>query len=295
MKKSPHIYIVLPVHNALNSTKRFLNYILNQTYTEYSVIICDDGSTDGTFEYVRRNYSWVILIKGNGDLWWTKGINKCIKYVLAEADDDDFILTINNDVLLDGRYLQQKIERSQQYPSCIIGSLCVFLSNPKKIETSGLVMDWKKCRSYALTRFGEIRKSQHKGIIEATHLPAKGVLIPIKVYREIGIYDEINFPQYHADTDFTLRAHKAGYRVLVDFDSIVYSEVKFDNMGIKYGKFSIMRFIATFKGHHSINSIRVIYNYDKKHFATRRCVYFMKRYFYVFGGFLRRYFVGLNR
>ena len=253
------------------------------------MIICDDGSTDGTREYLQLNHPEVIVLQGTGNLWWTAGINKCVNYVLEHCQESDYVLTINNDVTLPGDYLQQKLERALEYPDAIIGSLCVYSDNEEIIETSGYIMDFKKCEGSRLTRPGEKRTEKHSGVWEVTHLPGKGVLIPVSVFKNIGLYDEANLPQYHADTDFILRAHKAGYKVLVDFESRVLSEVNVNNMVLPTYEITLKGIASTFIGPYSMNNFGVYNYFAKKHFPRRRAKFLVKIYAKTISGLLKRY------
>ncbi len=287
MKK---VYIVLPVFNRLAATRAFLKSVRKQTYTNYEVVICDDGSSDGTGEYLRENAPWVTLIQGTGNLWWTAGINRCIRNVLSRCEEDDYFLTINNDTYIPPSFLEQKMQRAAEFPSCIIGSACVYMEDPEFIETSGFNMDFQRCVARSLTARGERRGPGHNGVVSVTHLPGKGVLIPAVVFRELGLYDEVALPHYHADTDLTLRATEAGYRVLVDFDSVVYSDINLNNMTIPGQSMTIKDIVKTFRGPYSPNNFRICNSFAKKHFkGRRRFTYLIKTYTKIIGGMTLRY------
>lgn len=55
-------------------------------------------------------------------------------------------------------------------------------------------------------------------------LPGCGVLVPTAVFRAIGLYDNRYCPQYHADSEFTLRAKRAGYEVVVDTSAVIAND-----------------------------------------------------------------------
>lgn len=283
------VYVVLPVFNRLDSTKRFLASLDKQTFRNFEVVICDDGSTDGTAEFLRAHYPSVKVLHGTGDLWWTAGINRCIRDVLSRCHDNDYILTINNDNTLPDNYLQQKMDRANEHPDTIIGSLCVYADNPNTIETSGYVLGANSYTTKTLDRTGSHRTATHKGIRRASHLPGKGVLLPVAVYKRVGLYDEENLPQYHADTDLTLRAHKAGFPVIVDYDSLVFSEVNTQNMVLPGQSMSLRDIIKTFKGPYSMNNFRIYNYFAKKHFPEQRFRYLIKQYTKTCLGLLRRY------
>jgi GT2 family glycosyltransferase len=253
------------------------------------VIICDDGSTDNTITYLKKYFPEVIVLQGNGNLWWTAGINMCIEKAISLCGNNDYILTINNDVIVSENYLEKKIQSSYLHPNSLIGSLCLFKHDHRRIETSAHIMDWGKAVSHSLTKFGEPLDDKHKGIVEVTYVCAKGVLIPAKVFKNIGLYDAKLFPQYYADADFALRAYKAGYKILLDYDSHVYSEINLKNIGIHKSKITIKAFLHTFKGHYSLNNYWVLNNFAKKHFPLKEKKFLIQKYFFIIGGFIKRF------
>ena len=66
--------------------------------------------------------------------------------------------------------------------------------------------------------------------IECDWLPGMGTVTHKSVYEKIGMLDEIRFPQYHGDSDFTLRAKKRGYKIIVYPDLKIYNDNR--NTGI---------------------------------------------------------------
>ncbi len=231
----------------------------------------------------------VVLLEGDGQLWWTAGINRCIEYVLSVCRESDYILTLNNDVLLPKDYLKQKLERAAEYLTAVIGSLCVYSDNPDLIETSGYIMDYEKCVGTRIDKPGSARGARHKGVKKVTHLPGKGVMLPVSLFRQIGLYDEINLPQYHADTDLILRAQQAGYPVYVDYDATLLSNVNVNNMVLPTHEMTLRGIIKTFIGPYSINNLRIRNNFAKKHFPERRIRYLLLTYSKIIGGFIVRY------
>lgn len=108
-----YVSIILPTYNRMGVLDKAINSVLEQTYTKFELIIVDDGSTDGTEEYVKGiDDTRVQYIRGNhkgaaaarnlglqnaqykyiafqdsDDLWVKTKLEKQMK-ILTEADDE---------------------------------------------------------------------------------------------------------------------------------------------------------------------------------------------------------------
>src|SRR6516164_5363299 len=91
----PKVALVVPVHNKIALTIRFLESLRAVSYPKYSVIVVDDGSQDGTSRIVELRFPEVIVLKGHGNLWWSGATNLGVRYALKHGYD--YVLTINND------------------------------------------------------------------------------------------------------------------------------------------------------------------------------------------------------
>lgn len=91
------ISIYIPTHNRLELLKRAVGSVLNQTYKSIEVIICDDGSSDGTKEYLHNLSSCdsrVKYIRNEKPKGACNARNNCINIAKGEyitgLDDDDY-------------------------------------------------------------------------------------------------------------------------------------------------------------------------------------------------------------
>ena len=98
MKKN--IAVVIAVHNRLEFTKRCLDALrLSSVLHTIRPIVVDDGSTDGTGNYLIEHYPEVIIIVGNGSLWFGGATQLGIDHSLKN-DQFDYVMTLNNDMFL---------------------------------------------------------------------------------------------------------------------------------------------------------------------------------------------------
>jgi len=185
------IYIVIPVFNRWKYTQACIDSLKKQTYKDFKIVVVDDGSTDGTSKSIFDLYPDVHVVKGDGNLWWSGGINEGIKYALTQ--EADYILSLNNDTLTYPDYLEQLINASEQKPKSLIGSLAVDSETNKKIYAAGFVK-WYADKYTDL--LNDLNKNEQKGIHEVGFFPGRGLLIPTSVFDKIGLFDKETFPQY---------------------------------------------------------------------------------------------------
>ena len=92
--------------------------------TELSVYLVDDGSSDGTGDAVRQAYPSVSVIRGDGTLFWNRGMRKAWEDALKK--NADFYLWLNDDTVLYPSALVHLLEASRQmeHLAVICGSTC---------------------------------------------------------------------------------------------------------------------------------------------------------------------------
>src|SRR5688500_14585228 len=92
-----HVAVVVPVHNRLSYTKRLLSELRCSEYEEALVVVVDDGSTDGTGEYLRRHEPDAVVLRGPGDLWWSGAANVGCRFSVTRGAR--VLILFNNDNL----------------------------------------------------------------------------------------------------------------------------------------------------------------------------------------------------
>ena len=208
------IYILTAVHNDIEDTKKLLKSVYTQTLKNFEVFLVDDGSTDGTSNFIKEKYSEVNLIKGDGNLWWTKSLNLGLKRILEKASKNDFVWIINNDCTFGKTLLSSVSSFAAKHKSFIIGSL-VLDKKTKRIWDRGVKIDWSKL-NFSMAGTDE----------QIDALSTKGTLYPVRVFKEIGLFDAKHFPHYFSDYEFSIRAGRAGYKLIVCPASKVYNRIE---------------------------------------------------------------------
>lgn len=224
------IYIIIPVFNRKALTRGCLKSIEKQRFRDFCTIVVDDGSTDGTAQMIRDEFPTVEVVRGDGNLWWTGATNLGINYLKDSGRlvKDDFVLTLNNDLEVDDDYLEKIARYSGVYPHAILGSVSVDIARGDWMDFCGV--SWNqvtakyklKAKRYSNSYQQLFNKKQ---VEDSDLLLGRGTLVPTRVFDEIGLYDFENFPHYAADEDFTLRAKRKGWKLLIPTDVIVRSYI----------------------------------------------------------------------
>lgn len=222
----PSIAVIVPVHDRLEMTKRFLEHFRRCAPRHCSAVIIDDGSTDGTSDWIRHHHPEVHLIQATGDAWWAGATNLGIRWALAEGFQ--FILTINNDSVLNEDYFTQLVfSASQMAENTLMGSRLMWANDPLRIWSLGTRICWSNNRLWEHIDQGILWESSchhGQGLVAADTLCGNGTLIPAEAFRHIGLYDATALPQYHADADFGLRAAKAGYLIVTNTALVIKND-----------------------------------------------------------------------
>ena len=72
------ISVVIPLYNKQNCIRETLRSVLNQSYTDFEVLVVDDGSTDGSLEVVREFSDKRLRIIEKPNSGYCKNRKNCI-------------------------------------------------------------------------------------------------------------------------------------------------------------------------------------------------------------------------
>jgi GT2 family glycosyltransferase len=223
----PRYQIVIPVFNRLELTRQCLASLTCQSYKDFAVFLVDDGSTDGTEEAVIREFSSKLdieILKGDGNLWWAGGIKMGVERALQKSRDGDYIVTLNNDVIVMENFLSQATSVIERYPRAMIGGLSVDSQDRKTVTTTG----WRMvCWPLALTHrvwwpsaLDDL--DTEPPVVEVDFLPGTATFVPVPVVRRLGTVDARALPHYHADSEYSYRLKRNGVPVLISKELIVF-------------------------------------------------------------------------
>lgn len=196
--------IVIPVWNHLDLTQVSIASIREHTSRPYRLIVVDDGSEDGTAEWLAQQAD-ITVITNETNRGWAPTVNRGI--LIATAP---YVVLHNNDVLVDDGWLDLLIEGLEANPQ--IGAI-----GPLSVCKYKQQMQWE----------GNFRGKQ--GIIILEHpgpvsLAFFCTVFRKKVFDDVGLMDEWFVPAYGEDNDYAVRMRQAGWGQAVHCDVLVYHE-----------------------------------------------------------------------
>lgn len=135
MSTDPPVSIIVLNHNGREFLKGCLEGILSQTYSRYEVIFVDNGSVDGSAEFVRSNYPAARIIEHESNLGFAEGNNRGV-----DAAAHDLIVLVNNDVVVEDGWLSGLVSAVSEPGVAIASSLCRTVGIPQLFyERNGTV------------------------------------------------------------------------------------------------------------------------------------------------------------
>jgi GT2 family glycosyltransferase len=286
--------IIIPVYNHLDYTKKTLHELTDHVKQIkgciFHIILVDDGSSDGTSDWVSLNYPEVHVLKGDGNLWWSGGVNMGARYALENLHAD-YILLWNNDISFEDRYFNNLIRILDKADSeTIIGSKILVAGKTDVIWSMGGYFNRFSGR-YGMHAYFEPNADKYEVATEVDWLTGMGTIVPRSIIERIGYWDKENFPQYHGDSDFTYRAKLKGFRVIVHPELRLFNSV--ENSGMTHPE-SFKQLVRLLTDNRSKSNFNRNYIFYKRYATSYRAIaYLYWRYVGIIGGFFKWKVFGL--
>lgn len=208
---APVASVIVPTCNALDYTRLCVESLLSHTDPRHELIFVDNGSTDGTPDYLQglaRDHKRVRVILNGDNLGFARACN----LGLAAAHGRHLVL-LNSDTVVTPDWLERLLEVAERHPRAgLLGPVTNNISGYQKLESVGYDQE----SLAGLDAFAAAEASAHrKGIERTLRLTGMCLLIKRELMARIGGLDEIFGLGNYEDNDYCLRAHLAGYECLI--------------------------------------------------------------------------------
>jgi len=205
MKNEPSVSLVIPSYNGKEMTINLLKSLQKTAYKNYEIIVVDNGSSDGCYEYVKKHFPYVRAFKLENNLGFTGGANFGIKQSKGE-----YVVMMNNDMTVDSKWLSELVKVAVSDGTIgIVGS--VFLNDSNVIDRIGYKENRKFILQFKPLYRGIKYNDNFAPVVEVDHTFG---LVKRDVLNKIGLFDDKHFI-FWEDADLCYRAKKVGFKIVV--------------------------------------------------------------------------------
>ena len=274
----PGVALIIPVHNRRDHTLTCLESLERTKSPKFSVILVDDGSSDGTSEEVARRFPDVTILKGDGNLWWAGAVNLGIRHALDRGYH--YIGLVNNDNTFAPDFMEQLLGCLQRSGAAAACSRVINRRNGALFFGGGILHPLRGLRMKPREEIPHGAPPR-----EIAWCGGMGVLFKAEVFRTVGFFDSRKFPQYYADADFSLRLRQRGGHLVYCPAAVVTNDP--DSTGISHRSGRLADLGATLFSRRSHLNLVSTWRFYFRHRPLLLFLLMPARVFRVCGGCLR--------
>lgn len=201
------VSVIIVNYNGLKWLRGCLLDLGKQDHPNLEVVIVDNGSSDGSVNFIQKKYPHYILVKLSTNRGFAAANNE--GWLRSTGN---YIILLNNDTRIAIDYVSSFLKVFERYPKCgAAQSKIVFMGDTDRLDSCGSYITSTTFQYY----IGNGKNaSDHKYNIPFPIFSTKGASMIIKkeVIKKIGLFDP-DYWSYYEETDFCHRAWIAGYQV----------------------------------------------------------------------------------
>ena len=197
------VTVIIPNFNGKHFLAPCLDALKKQSMTEFDIILVDNGSTDGSVELLKEEYTYIKIIEMGENTGFCGAVNAGVK-----ASGTEYILLLNNDTIPDKNFVKALVDAMDARKKAFSCSACMLtVSDPDTLDGAGDLYNafgWASARGKgrSVSRF-----QKEAGIFSSC---AGAAIYRRELFVELGMLDEAHFA-YLEDMDIGYRARIKGY------------------------------------------------------------------------------------
>lgn len=220
--------IIIPNYNGLKFMDECIRSLNAQTYPNFRTLVVDNGSTDGSVEWLKEHQIDTIFLPENTG--FSGAVNVGIK-----AADTPYVLLLNNDVRVDEYFVAEMVRAIGQSERIFsVSSRMIQMYHPELLDDAG---DMYSILGWAYQRGVGRSVNLYQKSCRVFSACAGAAIYRRAVFDEIGLFDELHFA-YLEDIDVGWRAKLYGYDNVYCPDAAVY-HVGSGTSGSRYNSFKV--------------------------------------------------------
>ena len=218
-----HTAIVILNWQGLHLMQEYLPQVIAHTPAGLAdVWVADNGSTDGSLEWLAAHMPQVKLLDLKENHGFALGYNKALAQIEA-----DFYVIMNSDVITSANWLPPLLQRMETTPNCVaVMPKLRALQRPAEFEYAGAAggmldgLGYPFCRGRILDTV-ETDSGQYDEASEVQWATGACMLVRANTFKQLGGFDA-DFWAHMEEIDFCWRARTLGHTVWVEPGSVVY-------------------------------------------------------------------------
>ena len=206
---SPKVSIIIVNYNGKELLQKCLDSLLKVNYDNFEIILVDNNSTDGSVEFITKNYPSLKIIKLDSNKGFAEPNN-----VAAKISKGKYLLFLNNDTVVTPNFISEMVKVMETDKKIAICQ-SLLLKPDGSVDSSGDFIDHLGVVYNSKTEIDEIR--------EVSSARGASMLVRSDIFEKLDGFDQKFFVTFE-DVDLCWRSWILGYRVLIIPTSIVYHE-----------------------------------------------------------------------
>lgn len=200
----PRLTVVVLNLNGREMLGLILPSLERQTFRDVQIVVVDNGSDDGSVEYLHREWPSVEVMALDRNYGFAAAVNRGIERTRGEL-----VALVNNDMELDPHFLEELVAALDEHPSA--GSATAKMlgfDDRTLIDGAGDVISWSG--GAARRGHGQPDRGQYDAPSSIFGACAGAAVYRREALESVGLFDEDLFG-YLEDTDWSFRAQLRGY------------------------------------------------------------------------------------
>ena len=234
------VTVIIPNYNGLKFMEPCFKALELQIYHKFQILVVDNGSTDGSVEWLKEHQIPTIFLDTNTG--FSGAVNVGIR-----AAKTPYVLLLNNDTEPDCHFIGEMVKAIERSPKIFsVSSKMIQMYHKDKMDDAG---DMYSLLGWAYQRGVGRSSGGYSHPCRVFSACAGAAIYRREIFEKIGYFDEMHFA-YLEDIDVGYRARIAGYDNVYCPHAVVY-HVGSGTSGSRYNEFKVR--------YASRNSVYLIY------------------------------------
>ncbi|TAK55884.1 MAG: glycosyltransferase family 2 protein [Bacteroidetes bacterium] len=220
---NPSVAVIIPTFNNKARLRTALEHWKKVQYDNFTIIVVNDGCSDGTKEMVEKEYPNIVQLFADGNQFFAGSCNIGLQYAIDNGFD--YATVFNDDNYVEPGLLAAQVECAQQHPNSVLAARSYKLRTNKVIWAVGGVVT-KRIIGIGITWLGKDTEDDGKTYEEpfpVDALDGSSQFYPLHIVKAIGFWD-VRYKMSFADVEYSVRAKKKGFQLISNPRAIVWHD-----------------------------------------------------------------------